>query len=274
MFMIFEQYMQNSLLSIAGCILYHAFHHSRILNQLMINLRKAQERGHANHGWLDSYHSFSFSTYYDPAHTHYSVLRVINEDVIAPARGFGMHPHNDMEIITYMLQGKLRHQDSLGNGSVIRSGDVQRMSAGTGIVHSEFNASDRTQAHLLQIWLLPEKNGIAPGYEEKHFDEAQKRDRWCLIASRDGKEDSLHIHQDVELYATVLSTGRQLSYHAKPGRSLYIQVARGSVILDGVMLEAGDAAKVDEQHAIELKAAEEAEILLFDLPQHQSHSYQ
>ena len=240
----------------------------------MISLRKAQERGHANHGWLDSYHSFSFSNYYDPAHMHYSALRVINEDVIAPARGFGMHPHNDMEIITYMLQGELRHQDSLGNGSVIRAGDVQRMSAGTGIVHSEFNASDRVQAHLLQIWLLPEKNGIAPGYEEKHFDKAQKRNRWCLIASRDGRDASLHIHQDVELYATVLSENQQLSYQAKPGRSLYIQVARGSVTLDQVMLEAGDAVKVDEQQAIALRAAEEAEILLFDLPRHQSHSYQ
>lgn len=237
----------------------------------MISLRKAQERGHANHGWLDSYHSFSFSNYYDPAHMHYSVLRVINEDVIAPARGFGMHPHSDMEIITYMLQGELRHQDSLGNGSVIRAGDVQRMSAGTGIVHSEFNASDRRQAHLLQIWLLPEKNGIAPGYEEKHFDQVQKRDRWCLIASPDGREASLHIHQDVELYATVLSENQRLSYQAKHGRSLYIQVARGSVTLDQVMLEAGDAAKVDEQQSIELSAAEESEILLFDLPQHQSH---
>ncbi len=237
----------------------------------MISLRKAQDRGHANHGWLDSYHSFSFSSYQDPEHMHYSVLRVINEDVIAPSMGFGMHPHRDMEIITYMLKGELRHEDSLGNGSVIRAGDVQRMSAGTGIVHSEFNASDRTQAHLLQIWLLPEKNGITPGYEEKHFAAAQKQDRWRLIASRDGREDSLHIHQDVELYATVLTENQQLGYSVSPGRSVYLQVARGSIALNGLLLEAGDAAKVDAQQQIEITAGEEAELLLFDLPAHQSH---
>ncbi|MFJ5445572.1 pirin family protein [Methylobacillus methanolivorans] len=237
----------------------------------MISLRKAQDRGHANHGWLDSYHSFSFSSYQDPEHMHYSVLRVINEDVIAPSMGFGMHPHRDMEIITYMLKGELRHEDSLGNGSVIRAGDVQRMSAGTGIVHSEFNASDRTQAHLLQIWLLPEKNGIAPGYEEKHFAAAQKQDRWRLIASRDGREGSLHIHQDVELYATVLTENQQLEYSVSPGRSVYLQVARGSIALSGLLLEAGDAAKVDAQQQIEITAGEEAELLLFDLPAHQSH---
>lgn len=237
----------------------------------MISLRKAQDRGHANHGWLDSYHSFSFSSYQDPEHMHYSVLRVINEDVIAPSMGFGMHPHRDMEIITYMLKGELRHEDSLGNGSVIRAGDVQRMSAGTGIVHSEFNASDRTQAHLLQIWLLPEKNGITPGYEEKHFAAAQKQDRWRLIASRDGREDSLHIHQDVELYATVLTENQQLGYSVSPGRSVYLQVARGSIALSGLLLEAGDAAKVDAQQQIEITAGEEAELLLFDLPAHQSH---
>ncbi|GAB7563252.1 pirin family protein [Methylobacillus methanolivorans] len=237
----------------------------------MISLRKAQDRGHANHGWLDSYHSFSFSSYQDPEHMHYSVLRVINEDVIAAGMGFGMHPHRDMEIITYMLKGELRHEDSLGNGSVIRAGDVQRMSAGTGIVHSEFNASDLTQAHLLQIWLLPEKNGITPGYEEKHFAAAQKQDRWRLIASRDGREDSLHIHQDVELYATVLTENQQLGYSVSPGRSVYLQVARGSIALNGLLLEAGDAAKVDAQQQIEITAGEEAELLLFDLPAHQSH---
>lgn len=235
----------------------------------MISLRKAQDRGHVNHGWLDSYHSFSFSSYQDPEHMHYSVLRVINEDVIAPSMGFGMHPHRDMEIITYMLKGELRHEDSLGNGSVIRAGDVQRMSAGTGIVHSEFNASDHTQAHLLQIWLLPEKNGITPGYEEKHFAAAQKQDRWRLIASRDGREDSLHIHQEVDLYATVLTENQQLEYSVSPGRSVYLQVARGSIALSGLLLEAGDAAKIDAQQQIEITAGEEAELLLFDLPAHQ-----
>lgn len=238
----------------------------------MVSVRKAEERGHANRGWLDSYHSFSFSGYYDPAHMHYSVLRVINEDVIAPAAGFGMHPHNDMEIITYMLQGELRHEDSLGNGSVIAAGDVQRMSAGTGIVHSEFNASSHTHAHLLQIWLLPEKTGIAPGYEEKHFAVTQKRDRWCLIASRDGRDGSLRVHQDIALHATVLSENQQLEYSMQPDRSLYIQVARGSLTLDGLLLEAGDAAKVDRQKTIVLRAGEAAEVLLFDLPAHRLHS--
>lgn len=239
----------------------------------MIQLRKSQERGHANHGWLDSYHSFSFSSYQDPAHMQYSVLRVINEDVIAPAMGFGMHPHRDMEIITYMLKGELRHQDSLGNGSVIKAGDVQRMSAGTGIVHSEFNASKTTVAHLLQIWLLPERDGIDPGYEEKHFAAEHKHNRWCLIASRDGREGSLRVHQDIALYATVLAENQQLEYAAQPGRSLYIQIARGSATLGDSLLEAGDAAKVDaakldEHLSIVISAGEEAEILLFDLPAH------
>ena len=239
----------------------------------MIQLRKSQERGHANHGWLDSYHSFSFSSYQDPAHTQYSVLRVINEDVIAPAMGFGMHPHRDMEIITYMLKGELRHEDSLGNGSVIRAGDVQRMSAGTGIVHSEFNASQSQVAHLLQIWLLPERDGIEPGYEEKHFDAEHKHNRWCLIASRDGREGSLRVHQDIALYATVLSENQQLDYDTQAGRSLYIQVAQGSISLGGSLLEAGDAAKVDASlgesvQSILITAGEEAEILLFDLPAH------
>ena len=232
----------------------------------MITLRKSEERGHANHGWLDSYHSFSFARYYDPAHMGYSVLRVINEDVVAPAQGFGMHPHQDMEIITYMLKGSLSHRDSLGNGSSITAGDVQRMTAGTGIVHSEFNASDSEDAHLLQIWLLPERNGLTPGYEEKRFDPAEKQDRWRLIASRGGREGSLHINQDVALYAAVISPGKPLLYEAARERSLYLQVARGSLRLDGQLLDAGDAAKVDGLQRIRLEALEEAEVLLFDLP--------
>jgi redox-sensitive bicupin YhaK (pirin superfamily) len=231
-----------------------------------ITLRKSQERGHANHGWLDSYHSFSFANYYDPEHMGYSVLRVINEDVIAPAKGFGMHPHRDMEIITYMLQGALRHEDSLGNGSVIKAGDVQRMTAGTGIVHSEFNASSTEPAHLLQIWLLPERDNIEPSYEEKHFDDAEKQGQWRLIASHDGREGSLLIHQDIALYATVLAIGEQLNYNMGASRSLYLQVARGCVDLNGETLVAGDAAKVDAQQAIAIKALEPAELLLFDLP--------
>lgn len=232
----------------------------------MIKLRKSQERGHANHGWLDSYHSFSFARYYDPEHMGYSVLRVINEDVVAQGQGFGMHPHRDMEIITYMLKGAIRHEDSMGNGSVIKAGDVQRMTAGTGITHSEFNASRTEPVHLLQIWLLPERNNLTPGYEEKHFDPAEKQDRWCLVASRGGRQGSLHINQDVELFASVISEGKTLDYTMQPDRSLYIQVARGSLRLNGELLDAGDAAKVDTQQAVSLLALEEAEILLFDLP--------
>jgi len=232
----------------------------------MIKIRKSQERGHANHGWLDSYHSFSFANYYDPEHMGYSVLRVINEDVIAPAQGFGMHSHRDMEIITYMLQGALRHEDSMGNGSVIRAGDVQRMTAGTGVRHSEFNASSVEPAHLLQIWLLPERDNIEPGYEEKHFDDAEKQGRWRLIASHDGRDGSLLIHQDVALYASVVAKGEQLSYSMGAGRSLYLQVARGSVDLNGETLVAGDAAMVDAQQAITIQVLEPAELLLFDLP--------
>ena len=232
----------------------------------MITVRKSQERGHANHGWLDSYHSFSFARYYDPEHMGYSVLRVINEDVIAPAQGFGKHSHQDMEIITYMLAGALRHEDSIGNGSVIKAGDVQRMSAGTGVTHSEFNASGTEAAHLLQIWLLPAQNGIAPGYEEKHFSAAQKQGRWCLIASHDARDGSLLIYQDTDVYAAVLAQGDRLDYAMRPSRSLYLQVARGSVELNGQMLIAGDAAKIDAQQAVAVQALADSELLLFDLP--------
>lgn len=232
----------------------------------MIKLRKSEERGHANHGWLDSYHSFSFNRYYDPAHMQYSVLRVINEDVIAPDRGFDMHPHRDMEIVTYMLGGELRHMDSLGNGSVIRAGDVQRMSAGTGVVHSEFNASSSESAHLLQIWVLPERKDIEPGYEEKHFARDEKLNQWRLIASHDARQGSLLVHQDISLFATVLERGKTLDYQLAEQRSIYLQVARGSVNLNGEVLLAGDAAKVEQLPALQLQALEDAELLLFDLP--------
>lgn len=232
----------------------------------MLTIRKSEARGHANHGWLDSYHSFSFSQYYDPAHMNYSVLRVINEDVIAPSMGFGMHPHRDMEIITYMLAGELAHKDSLGNGSKIARGDVQRMSAGTGIVHSEFNASNQQAAHLLQIWLLPERNDIAPGYEEKHFADHEKRNRWRLIASRDQADGSLLVHQDVKLLATILESSNSLNYELAKGRSAYLQLARGRVVVNDVEIEAGDAVMLDQEAAIEIQAQTEAEMLLFDLP--------
>lgn len=237
----------------------------------MIKLRKSEERGHANHGWLDSYHSFSFSRYYDPEHMQYSVLRVINEDIVAPAMGFGMHPHRDMEIITYMLGGELQHKDDLGNGSIIRAGDVQRMTAGTGIVHSEFNASSTEPAHLLQIWILPERNGIEPGYEDKHFKAEEKINQWRLIASNEAREGSLLIHQDVSLFATILENGKTLTYNQGDERSVYLQVARGLVDLNGETLMAGDAAKIDRHKLIELRAIEEAEMLLFDLPAADSH---
>jgi redox-sensitive bicupin YhaK (pirin superfamily) len=236
-----------------------------------IQLRKSENRGHANHGWLDSFHSFSFADYYDPAHMAYSVLRVINEDVIAPAQGFGMHSHRDMEIITYMLQGAIRHEDSMGNGSVIVAGDAQRMTAGTGVRHSEFNASNQDSAHLLQIWLTPESVGIAPSYEEKHFDAASKTNQWRLIASRDAREGSLLIHQNVDLFATILAEGQRLDYSSRAGRNLYFQMARGRATVNGIQLEQGDALMISIEENLEVNAIEivyqtEAEILLFDLP--------
>jgi len=233
-----------------------------------LTVRKSADRGHANHGWLDSYHSFSFSNYYDPAHMQYSVLRVINEDVVAPAKGFGMHGHNDMEIITYMLKGALQHKDSMGNGSVIKAGDVQRMTAGTGVRHSEFNASDKHCAHLLQIWLLPDRNNITPSYEEKHFDEASKKNQWRLVASSDAREGSVLVHQDIDLYATLLDKDTTLTYAPRVGRSLYLQIASGEVRLNELTLSAGDAVMIDvaEDAPIEIVSHTDAEILLFDLP--------
>lgn len=233
----------------------------------MIILRKSQERGHANHGWLDSYHSFSFAEYYDPAHMQYSVLRVINEDKIAGGTGFGMHGHRDMEIITYMLAGEIRHQDSMGNGAVIRAGDVQRMSAGTGVRHSEVNASSSLEAHLLQIWLMPAQNGLPPSYEDKHISEAKKLNRWCLIASPDARSDSLMIHQDVELWATILQESNALEYAIQSERCAYLHVARGRLNLNGQVLYAGDAAMISANQKVEIEAQQQSEVLLFDLPE-------
>lgn len=232
----------------------------------MITLRTSQDRGHANQGWLDSYHSFSFAEYYDPAHMQYSVLRVINEDKVAAGTGFGMHGHRDMEIITYMLAGELRHQDSMGNGAVIRAGDVQRMSAGTGVRHSEINASTSTEAHLLQIWLLPEKNGLPPSYEDKTIPLEKKLNQWCLIASPTARADSLMIHQNVELWATVIEAQQSLHYDFQSARCGYLQVARGQVNLNGLVLNAGDAAMIEAESVINLQANVESELLLFDLP--------
>jgi len=231
----------------------------------MIQLRPSAERGHANRGWLDSYFTFSFADYYDPRHMGFRSLRVINEDWIAGGGGFGKHPHRDMEIVTYVVSGALEHADSLGTGSVIRPGDLQRMSAGTGILHSEFNHSQTDEAHLLQIWLLPEREGLPPGYEEKNFSPEEKRNRLRVVASRDGREGSLTVHQDVTLYASVIEAGQTVSHALQPGRHAWLQVIRGAVTLNGQPLHAGDGAAVSNETALELAATEEAELLLFDM---------
>ena len=232
----------------------------------MVNIRPSASRGYAQHGWLESYHSFSFAGYYDPAHMGFSVLRVINDDKVAPANGFGMHGHQDMEIITYMLAGELRHQDSMGNGSVIRAGDVQRMTAGTGVRHSEMNASTQSTAHLLQIWIIPETNGLPPGYEEKTIPLAEKQNQWRLIASRDARNHSLLVHQDLSLYTTVLEAGKQLPLNVEGDRYAYMHVARGSVKVDGQSLQEGDALMIDATASLVLDAVAESEVLWFDLP--------
>ncbi len=231
----------------------------------MIILRKSQARGHANHGWLDSYHTFSFASYYDPAHMGFSSLRVINDDRIAPGAGFGTHGHNDMEIVTYVLDGALEHKDSMGNGSVIVPGDVQRMSAGTGITHSEYNASKTEPGHFLQIWILPNQTGVTPSYEQVHFSEADKRGRLRLIASPDGRDGAVTIHQDASVYATVLHAGDAVSHVLMPGRKAYVHVARGEAQINGQPLADGDGARVIDEHHISLSTGSKAEILLFDL---------
>lgn len=232
----------------------------------MVNIRTSASRGYAHHGWLESYHSFSFAGYYDPAHMGFSVLRVINDDKVAPARGFGMHGHQDMEIITYMLAGELRHEDSMDNGSVIRAGDVQRMTAGTGIRHSEMNASSQSTAHLLQIWITPETNGLPPGYEEKTIPLAEKQNQWRLVASNDARNNSLLVHQDFSLYTTVLEAGKQLPLTVEQRRYAYMHVARGNVKVDGQSLQAGDALMIDAKASLTIEALSETEMLWFDLP--------
>ena len=232
----------------------------------MITLRKSAERGHANQGWLDSYHTFSFAEYYDPAYMGFSVLRVINEDWVQPAKGFGTHGHRDMEIITYVLEGALEHQDNLGNGSIIRPGDVQRMSAGTGVMHSEFNASPSEPVHLLQIWIEPDRQGIRPGYEQKYFAADEKIGCLRLVASPDGRDSSLTIHQDALLYATLLNRDDTVRYALPTGRRAYVQVARGTVAVNGQPLQAGDGAKIADEPALTLTTPSLGEALLFDLP--------
>lgn len=231
----------------------------------MLTIRRSQERGHANHGWLDSYHTFSFANYYDPAHMGFRSLRVINEDWIAPERGFGTHPHRDMEIISYVLEGALEHKDSMGNGSIIRPGEVQRMSAGTGVTHSEFNPSSQEAAHLLQIWILPDTAGVEPSYEQKTFSAAEKTGQLRLIASRDGREGSVQIHQDANLYAAIVQPGETLTQDLNPDRGVWIQVAVGSVTVNGESLNAGDAAALTQETVLKLVGQSQAEVLVFDL---------
>jgi len=231
----------------------------------MLQLRKAEDRGHANHGWLDSWHTFSFADYHDPRHMGFSALRVINEDRVQPGAGFPTHGHRDMEIISYVLEGALEHQDSLGNGSVIRPGDVQRMSAGTGVRHSEFNASKTEAVHFLQIWLLPKSNGIAPGYEQKHFAPEEIDNRLRLVASPDGRDCSVTIHQDASVYAARLN-GNEVTHALAPGRRAWLQVARSAVKLNGTTLQAGDGAGIENEPTLRLVAEGSAEVLLFDLP--------
>ena len=232
----------------------------------MIIIRPAQERGHANFGWLDSKHTFSFGSYYDPNQMGFSSLRVINEDRVQPGQGFGTHSHKDMEIISYVLQGELEHKDSIGNGSVIQPGDVQRMSAGTGIAHSEFNASDTDPVHFLQIWIQPERAGIQPGYEQKNFSLEEKRGKFKLVASPDGRDGSVTIHQDANLYVAVLNKGDRVNYPTDNNRSLWLQIARGSAEINGQTLQAGDGAAITQETNIELATTiDDTEILLFDL---------
>jgi hypothetical protein len=232
----------------------------------MITIRPAQARGTANFGWLDSRHTFSFGSYYDPDHMGFSSLRVINEDKVQPSKGFDTHGHRDMEIITYVLEGALEHQDSLGNGSVIYPGDVQRMTAGTGILHSEYNASDTAPVHFLQIWVLPDTRGLEPGYQQVHVPPADRQGHLRLIGSRDGRDGSVTIHQDVNLYATILQPGESVDYTPQPGRSLWLQVARGAVTLNDHALTAGDGATVTDALPVTLTGTSpDAEVLLFDL---------
>jgi quercetin 2,3-dioxygenase len=233
---------------------------------VMQEIRRSNERGHADHGWLNSRHSFSFANYFDPAHVEFGALRVINEDQVAPGGGFGRHPHRDMEIVSYVLSGQLGHQDSMGNGSVIVPGDVQRMSAGTGVFHSEANHSPDQPVHFLQIWIKPDRTGITPGYEQKHFTDAEKRGRLRLVLSSDGAEGSVRIHQDARMYAGLFDGDESASLRVQAGRRVYVHVVRGTLDVNGVTLEGGDALKLKETTELALASGRDAEVLVFDLP--------
>jgi len=231
----------------------------------VIVLRRSAERGRANHGWLDSRHTFSFADYHDPEHMGFRSLRVINEDRVQPRQGFGTHSHRDMEIISYVLEGELAHKDSMGTGSVIKPGDVQRMSAGKGVLHSEMNPSSDKPVHFFQIWLLPARRGITPSYEQKRFEDSERQGRLRLVASPDGREGSVSVNQDTDLYAGLFKTGEGARLELRPGRHAWVQVARGDVTLNGETLAAGDGAAVSDERALDLTARSDAEVLVFDL---------
>lgn len=231
----------------------------------MLQVRRAGERGHADHGWLDTYHTFSFGDYYDPKNMGFRALRVINEDVVAPGMGFGMHGHRDMEIVTYVLEGALQHKDSMGNGETLRPGEFQRMSAGTGVRHSEFNASQTESVHLYQIWLLPAKAGIEPSYEQKFFADDEKRNRFRVVASPNAAEGSLKIHQDASIHLALVDAGKAVEYPLSPGRHAWLQVLRGSVTVNGTSLQTSDAVAVSEEAKVTIVGDADAEVMLFDL---------
>lgn len=231
----------------------------------MLKLRKSNERGHANHGWLDSHHTFSFSSYYDPRYTGFRDLLVINEDRVNAGAGFGKHGHRDMEIITYVLEGELEHKDSMGNGSVLQYGDVQRMSAGEGVMHSEFNHSEKNPVHFLQIWINPDREGTKSGWEEKTFSKTDKTNKLKLIVSQDGREGSLKMNQDASLYASILEPQKNIEFQVGSHRHAWIQVARGNLMVNGVELTAGDGLAISEESKLELTAKSESEFLVFDL---------
>ncbi|HEY0372318.1 MAG TPA: pirin family protein [Thermoanaerobaculia bacterium] len=230
----------------------------------MITIRRADERGHADHGWLDTYHTFSFADYYDPSNMGFRALRVINEDRVRGGRGFGTHGHRDMEIISYVLEGALGHRDSMGTDGVIRPGEVQRMSAGSGVMHSEMNASDKELVHFLQIWILPENNGITPGYEQKLFPDDEKRGKLRVVASPDAREGSVTIHQDVTLYTALLDDGQSVTHDFAPDRYGWVQIARGEAEVNGQLLKAGDGAAIEKESRVTISGTG-AEVLLFDL---------
>ena len=232
----------------------------------MLAIRKAEDRGHADHGWLHSHHTFSFGGYHDPRHMGVSNLRVINDDTVAPGGGFATHGHQDMEIISYVLEGALEHKDNMGNGSVIRPGDIQRMSAGSGVTHSEYNPSASEPVHFLQIWLQPNALGVAPGYAQRHFPLADRRGRWALLVSPDGRDGSIASHQDALVFGTLLAPGESLQYHFATGREGYLHLARGRLQVGQVTLQQGDGLRIQKQDLLELQGVETAEVLLFDLP--------